>query len=223
MSKNDITELVCIIDSSGSMESVKDETIAGFNGYIEQQRSLEGHIRVTLALFGSTCTLVFDGLPIDTIPLLTSDTYRPGGKTALYDAIGQTIEYVAMRIASPRSDEAPSAVIVAILTDGHENASVRYGKTDVLQAITYFKDKQAWNFVFLGCSAESMDEAASIGIPQRTTFVFKSSKLGTTNAFRKMSDTTTNFRELMLEAEEMRRQKQEVEAAANEDTDEDLD
>ena len=124
--KENLTEVVFVLDRSGSMHGLEKDTIGGFNGLIDKQRKAEGETDVTLVLFDDTYELVYDRIPVREVPELTEKTYEAGGCTALYDAVGRTIDAVGMRLAGTPEEERPSKVLFVITTDGLENASTRF-------------------------------------------------------------------------------------------------
>ena len=129
------TLVTFLLDRTGSMEAIRDDTIGGFNAFIEGQRTVSGKARVTLALFDHDYDLVFDNIALTEVPLLTQETYVPRGSTALLDAIGRTLDTACRRIEQAPASERPGQVIVAILTDGAENASQHCDLSGVSQQI----------------------------------------------------------------------------------------
>lgn len=161
-----LTELVVILDKSGSMHSVVSDTIGGFNALLEEQKKGVGDIKVTLALFDDHYKLLHNGVVIADVPKLDENTYKPSGSTALLDAIGRTVDEVGARLAKTPEEERPSKVIVAIITDGEENCSREYNKTKIAEKIKHQTDKYAWQFLFLGANQDAFAEAGNIGIAQ---------------------------------------------------------
>jgi uncharacterized protein YegL len=163
--KEFLTEIIAVVDRSGSMGSVTDETIEGFNAFIRAQREdKESDADVTLVLFDDEYKKPYDCVPIKEFPYLDHKTYVPRGCTALLDAIGKTVNEAKNRIRKTRERARPDKVIVVILTDGHENASKRYKKSDVFRLIRRQEEKHNWEFIFLGAGQDSIAEARSYGI-----------------------------------------------------------
>ena len=162
--KPGLTEIICVIDKSGSMESKLEDAIGGFNGFLAEQQREEGEALMTLTLFDTDYNIIHDGVPVADVPRLTADTYRPGGMTALLDALGRTIDKVADRIHDAPGDERPERVVVVVITDGLENSSREYRRDQVAERIVRRRDEDGWEFVFLGADLESIREAQSMGI-----------------------------------------------------------
>ena len=135
MGREGLTEIVCIIDKSGSMEAVKEDAIGGFNRFLKEQQELPGESLFTLVLFDTEYRRVTDGRPIREVNTLNRKTYSPGGMTALLDAVGITVDRVARRIEKTPPSDKPEKVIVAVLTDGLENSSVEYSAGQIFDKI----------------------------------------------------------------------------------------
>jgi Mg-chelatase subunit ChlD len=159
-----ITEIAVVIDESGSMGSCRSDVIGGFNTFIKDQRKLDGEARITLTVFNTESRVVYSGKDIheDGI-LLTEKSYRPGGGTALFDAVGKTINDVSSRIEDLRESEKPSRVICLIMTDGYENASKEFKPEHIAKRIAEFR-KHDWEFLFIGADEKSITEAKSFGV-----------------------------------------------------------
>jgi len=159
-----LAELAFILDRSGSMGCVVQETIAGFNRFLEEQQALPGEARLTLVLFDTEILTPVDAVPVAAVAPLNHTTYTLGGSTALLDAIGTTIGTIGKRIAAMPEDQRPGKVIVAILTDGEENASRIFTARQINEMIRHQTDKYAWEFLFLGANQDSIATAARMGI-----------------------------------------------------------
>lgn len=154
------TEIICILDRSGSMGSIATETIGGFNNFIDEQKKVEGKARVTLVQFDNVYEVVYEGMKLKTVPVLDSDTFKPRGMTALFDAIGKTLTNQQKRIDDEKWAD---KVIVLILTDGEENASQEYNEQSV-KALTKEAQDKEWSFIYLGANQDSFSAAAKFGI-----------------------------------------------------------
>jgi hypothetical protein len=176
MSKN---EIVAILDRSGSMRGLTDETITGFNGYVEEQRDLDPKTRLTLVLFNQNYDLVYKRKKLSKVVPLDRTVYVPSGSTALLDAIGRTITDLDPESGKKRKGK----TIVLIITDGMENASTDYTREAVKELITKCQDKHGWKFLFLGAGIDSFAEAHSIGIPQMMASDYVPSAMGTKQAY----------------------------------------
>lgn len=148
------TEIITILDKSGSMHGVVDDTIGGFNSFIKEQREKEENeeVNVTLTLFDTKISKVYVSEDIDTVAELTTKTYSPGGMTALFDAVGLTIQEL-----ESKWDKDPDKVIVVIITDGQENSSVEYTYKGIKRLINR-KEKEGFEFIFLGAGMEAFNE-----------------------------------------------------------------
>ena len=159
-----LTEIAFILDRSGSMEHLTGSTISGFNEFLEKQKNLPGEAKLTTVLFDDTYELLHDAVDIKEVRPITTNEYWTRGCTALYDAVGKTIDNIGVRLAATPEEERPSKVIVVITTDGYENASREYSQVDVKNKITHQTEKYSWEFIFLGANINSEEVAADIGI-----------------------------------------------------------
>lgn len=164
MTKSSSTEIVVILDKSGSMGWIRNDAIGGFNTFIQDQRKEEGEATVTVVLFDYKPFVIASGVDIDKVDLLTEETYRPSGGTALYDAIGKAISDFEYRLKDTPEDERPEQVVVAILTDGAENASTEYSDMQIQAMIKDKTDNAGWQFLFLAANIDAKAAAKSIGI-----------------------------------------------------------
>jgi len=160
-----LTDIVVVLDRSGSMASVADDTIGGFNTFLQEQKDAEGHARLTLSQFDNEHELVHERLEIDAVPPLDESTFVPRGSTALLDAIGRTISSVRARLKSDSPEERPWKVVFVIITDGQENASREFTWAQVFEMIQRQQGDEGWEFLFLGANQDAIGEAGAIGIP----------------------------------------------------------
>jgi hypothetical protein len=188
------TEIICIIDRSGSMEPITTESIDGFNNFLNEQKREEGTASVTLYLFNSNLSLIYENLSINSSPYLDQKNYIPNGGTALLDAIGTVIDSTGVRLSKTPEPNRPEKVLICILTDGEENQSRIYSRAEILKKITHQTVNYNWIFVFLGANQDSFSEAEKIGISKDYTSGFNSSKTGTTAGFKKLSKMTSSAR-----------------------------
>jgi hypothetical protein len=173
------TEIAFILDRSGSMSSMTQAAIAGFNEFLKaQQATLDDHgqpipATFTLILFDHEYLPIHSRAPIQSAEPLTLETYQPRGNTALLDAIGRTIDFIGGELAATPEPERPAKVIIAILTDGEENSSRLFTMADINQRITHQTEKYQWEFLFLGANQDAIATAARMGIHahQAATFV----------------------------------------------------
>ena len=159
-----LTEIVFILDRSGSMSSLTSDTIGGFNSFIEKQKNEPGDALLTTILFDDQYEVLHSGINLKEVQPMTRDQYWARGMTAMYDAIGKTINDVGVRLSATPEEERPSKVIFVITTDGMENASREYSQAKIKEMIQHQTDKYSWDFIFLGANIDSVQQAANIGI-----------------------------------------------------------
>ena len=181
-----LTEVVFILDRSGSMEPLTEEAIGGFNSLIEKQKGEEGDAAVTLVLFDDEYEVVYDHVPISEVKRLTKKEYYARGCTALLDAAGRTLTQVGKRLAETREEDRPGHIVVIITTDGYENASREYTKPQVRQMIETQRDVYKWKFMFLGANIDAVSEADSLGIRPCMTASYSPTSAGVGSTFRAM-------------------------------------
>jgi len=175
--KDNFTRIAIVLDRSGSMESCKESTVAGFNEFIRTQKEIPGEATVKLVQFDDQYETVFDK-PLKECPELTQHTFVPRGSTALLDAQGRTIVELGQELAALPESERPSKVIVVTLTDGMENASKQYNLDKIGEMIREQRDKYNWDFVFLGANQDAIATAAAMSIPLPSAMSYSTSKAG---------------------------------------------
>ena len=163
MNKN-LTELVFILDRSGSMAGLEKDTIGGFNSMLKKQRTEEGEVLVSTVLFDTQCEVIHDRMSIADVPNLTRNEYWARGCTALLDAIGGAIHHIALVHKYARKEDVPARTLFDLTTDGMENASQRYTSKEVKAMIEKEKSKYGWEFLFLGANIDAVETAAHYGI-----------------------------------------------------------
>ena len=168
-SKQKATEIVCILDRSGSMESIKHDAIGAFNSFLNGQKKLPSEAYLTLVLFDNEYELLYDSMPLDDVPELTELTFVPRGMTALLDATGRTINTVKKKTKDKN-------VIVCILTDGEENSSHEYKHADIIKLINKRKEKHHWEFIFLAANQDAIQAGNSLGINANRSVNFSADK-----------------------------------------------
>ena len=162
--KKNLTELVFILDRSGSMSGLEADTIGGFNAMIEKQKKEEGEALISTVLFDNDMQVIHDRVPLDSVPALTEKEYSVRGCTALLDAVGGAIHHIGNVHKYAREEDRPEKTLFVITTDGMENASRRYTYDKVRSMIEYEKEKYGWEFLFLGANIDAAREAARFGI-----------------------------------------------------------
>ena len=178
--KNDEMDIVFLLDRSGSMSGVEDDTIGGYNSYLNSMRSKNA--KVTTVLFDNEYEMITKRENIDTVKAMTDDIYYTRGSTALLDAIGSTIRYM--------DKETTNKVLFVITTDGEENSSKEYSKKQIKELILGHSN---WEFMYVGADIDSYSEAESIGISRKNTANYKKSSEGTSKMFKAMSKATEDF------------------------------
>ncbi len=187
--KNNITELVFILDRSGSMGGLESDTIGGFNSMIERQKKIDGQCYVTTVLFDTRIDRIHDREDLNVIQPMTEKDYMPGGCTALMDAMGNTIDHIVHIHKYARPEDVPEHTTFVIMTDGMENASHYYSSDEVRKKVEHEKEKYGWEFLFLAANIDAVETADRIGIrPDRAADYMADSK-GTELAFHTLSDT----------------------------------
>jgi Mg-chelatase subunit ChlD len=167
-----LTEIVFIIDRSGSMGGLESDTIGGYNAFLEKQRQMKDKTIVTTVLFDDRYELLWNGIDAEKIKL-TSKEYYVRGCTALLDAVGKTILDVGYRLSSIQDKDRPAKVIFVIITDGMENSSREFTNSKVRELIQHQKEKYNWEFVFLGANIDAVKEAGNIGIYEDNAYNFE--------------------------------------------------
>lgn len=188
-----LTEFVCIIDRSGSMCSIEDDAIGGFNKFLEDQQALPGEAKLTMVLFDNKYEVVHDGVPISQVEPLTKATYVPRGTTALFDAIGRTIASVRSRYESGKSD--PARIMVVILTDGQENASREYTRSSqIRELINTCQNDLKWAFMYLSASDDAFTDGTTIGVSPNHVMRFSSTRCGGQSISRVYGSAAIDYR-----------------------------
>ena len=191
--QNSITELVFILDRSGSMAGLEQDTIGGFNTMIEKQKAQEGECRVTTVLFDHELLTLHDRVPLRDIAPLTDSDYTVRGCTALIDAIGATVTKIEGIHRYLRREDVPANVMFVITTDGLENASKEYAADQVRKMIEKHK-KQGWEFLFIGANIDAVETAKHFGIAKDRAVNYHADKKGTSVVFNAVSSAVGAMR-----------------------------
>ena len=186
--RENLTEMVFVLDRSGSMESLTADTIGGFNELIEKQKKLEGDAYVTTVLFDHEYEVLHDHVALKDVAPLTDREYFARGGTALLDAVGRTINTVGARLAATPEEERPAHVVFVITTDGMENASCEYTAKQVREMVEHQQQKYSWQFVFLGANMDAVSEAGKLGISASHAANFVPSQRGVSMMYRMALD-----------------------------------
>ena len=176
--KKNLTEMVFILDKSGSMAGLEKDTIGGFNSMIERQKKEDGEALVSTVLFANESKVIHDRVDIGKIEPLTEKEYYVGGCTALIDAIGQAIHHIGNVHKYAREEDVPEHTIFVITTDGMENASHRYTSDEVKAMVQKEKEKYGWEFLFLGANIDAVETARRYGIDEERAVRYHNDEMG---------------------------------------------
>lgn len=188
-----VTEIVFILDRSGSMSGLESDTIGGYNSFLDKQKQENNNAIISTILFDTRITVLHDRLDIDSITHLTAHDYQTGGCTALLDAIGGAIKHIHKLHKNIPADALPTKTIFVIITDGYENSSKNYTYAKIKNMITKRQDKNGWEFVFLGANIDAAQEAANLGINKNNAIDYKCDSHGTRLNFEVMSEAMCCF------------------------------
>ena len=192
--KKNLTEIVFILDRSGSMNGLETDTIGGYNSMLAKQRGVPGEALVSTVLFDNEITVIHDRVPIREVKDMTGREYYVRGCTALLDAVGGAIHHIGNVHKYAREEDVPEKTLFIITTDGMENASRRYSYDKVKSMIERQKEKYGWEFLFLGANIDSAEMGAKIGIDRDFTVDYKSDGVGTALNYEVMSEVISRGR-----------------------------
>jgi len=187
------TEIIFLLDRSGSMAGLESDTIGGFNALIEKQCKLEGETFLTAVLFDDQYEILWNGVHANKTKL-TEDEYFVRGTTALLDAVGKTILDVGYRLTKTSEEERPGKVIFVITTDGMENASSEFTYRKVQELIKHQQEKYNWEFIFMGANIDAAKEAESIGITRENAYHFEASEEGVESMYNVICEAVSEKR-----------------------------
>ena len=174
-----LTEIVFVLDESGSMSDLQDDTIGGFNSMIDVQKHKEGSAYVSTVLFNNDSKVVHDRVDINEVKKMTKDDYVPSGCTALMDALGDSIRHIANIHKYARKEDVPDNTLFIIITDGMENASHKYSSADIKKLIKKQQEEYHWEFIYLAANIDAIDSATSYGINKDNAVNYESDSYGT--------------------------------------------
>ena len=192
--KKNLTELVFILDRSGSMAGLEGDTVGGFNSMIKKQKKAPGEALVSTVLFNNEAEVIHDRVDIRKIALLTDREYYVRGYTALLDAVGNAIHHIGNVHKYAREEDRPEKTLFVITTDGMENASRKYSYEKVRSMIERQKEKYGWEFIFLGANIDAAKEAARFGITEERTANYHADHLGTGLVYEAISEAVCSVR-----------------------------
>ncbi len=193
--KKGLTELVFILDKSGSMSGLEADTIGGYNSMLEKQKAVDGECYITTVLFDNNYELLHDRIDIRAVSPISEKEYQVGGSTALLDAIGRTISKIGSVQKHTADDYRAEKVLFVIITDGEENSSREYSAEKIKAQIERQKTKYGWEFIFLGANIDAVQTASRFGIEPDRAQNYHADSEGVELNFRVMSEAVATFRE----------------------------
>ncbi len=194
MIKPESTELVFILDRSGSMSGFEDDTVGGFNAMIEKQREKDGFVFVSTVFFDDESEVLHDRVEIREIKPMMREDYEVGGCMALLDAIGGAIHHIGNVHKYARPEDVPAHTIFVITTDGMENASHRYSSAEIKRKIKRQQERYGWEFIFLAANIDAVETADDLGIRRDRAANYRQTKRGVDRSYRAMSDAIMSVR-----------------------------
>ena len=192
--KKNLTELVFILDESGSMSSLTADTVGGFNSLISKQKKEDGEAYVSTVFFSNSSKVVHDRVKLEDVPELTDREYVPSGSTALLDAVGDAVHHIRNIHKYARKEDVPEKTLFVITTDGMENASRKYSHKDVKKLIEKMQKENGWEFVFLGANIDAAETAGSIGIRAANAVDYHADCFGTASVYDAVCEAVTSVR-----------------------------
>ncbi len=192
--KNNLTELVFILDKSGSMAGLEADTIGGYNSMLKKQQNAEGEAIVTTVLFDHDYELLHDRINVRGISPITEEDYQVGGTTALLDAIGMTIQKIVNVQKRTSESERADKVLFVITTDGMENASREYSAAKIKKMVQHQKEKYGWEFIFLGANIDAISTAEQFGINEDFAVNYHADNIGTVLNYEAVSEAVIKLR-----------------------------
>ena len=187
-----LTEIVIIIDKSGSMGHLSNDVVGGINTFIQEQKKLEGDVNLSMILFDGNIEHKYDRIKLSEVNELTSSEYRPCGSTSLYDAIGFATSHIGSKLNDAPENDRPSKVLFAIMTDGEDNTSKEYTAQKIKEIIDHQTSKYSWEFLFMAANIDVDATAKSIGIAN--TLAFTADSVGTRCLYDSLNSYTVNYR-----------------------------
>lgn len=202
MKKNNVTELVFILDRSGSMSGLESDTIGGFNAMIEKQKKQDGECYVSTVLFNDTSKVLHDRIKLEDVPKMTDRDYTVQGCTALMDALGGAIHHISNIHKYARPEDVPANTMFIITTDGMENASHLYSSEQVKRMVEHQKKKYGWEFLFIGANIDAVETAVRYGIDSNRAVNYHADAKGTNVLYQSVAQAVCNVRKNMQLSED---------------------
>ena len=192
--KKGLTEMVFILDRSGSMSGLESDVIGGFNAMIEKQKKVEGEALVSTVLFSTGREVIHDRVDVKKVAPMTDKDYQVGGSTALVDAVGKAIHHIGNVHKYAREEDRPERTLFVIMTDGMENASHIYTASQVKEKIQRQKDKYGWEFLFMGANMDAVETASHFGISHNRAVSYRSDSEGTRLNYEVLNEAVSCMR-----------------------------
>ncbi len=194
MVRSDYTHISLVLDRSGSMSTIRTDTIGGLNTFLKDQREVAGRVTVSMVQFDTEYEVLYNGVELADVKDLTEDTFVPRGMTALLDASARMINETGDLLSAMGEDDRPSKVLFVMITDGHENSSKEFNLDQVKGMITKQTDDFNWEFVFLGANIDAVSVAGSYGIAASNAIKYGHNSGGTQAVYESLSSNVTNLR-----------------------------
>ncbi len=192
--KKNLTELVFILDKSGSMASLEQDTIGGFNAMIEKQKKLDGECVVSCVLFDNGQKVIYDRVPLSEVRPMTEEDYTAGGCTALVDALGKSVKYIGNIHKHLREEDVPEHTVFVITTDGMENASREYSSDKVKKMVSKKTEKNGWEFLYLAANIDAVETGTAIGIKEGRAANYRCDGKGTGMLYEAVGNAIAGMR-----------------------------
>jgi uncharacterized protein YegL len=208
--KQGLTEIIVVLDKSGSMEILKKDTIGGFNSFLNTQKTEEGEAKITLILFDTSYNIVYQSVNIKNAAELTEKTYIPCGGTSLYDALGVAMKTTRKGISELPEEDKPEKVIFVVITDGEENSSCirnkeglrKYTKESIFEKINKYQKDDGYIFIYLGANQDAMQVGNSMGFTSNNTVTYTGNSRGISASMDSVNTYTTSYRNSKLSSKE---------------------
>ena len=192
--KTGYTHIVYLLDKSGSMQNIITDVIGGFNSFLESQREAPGEATLSMIQFDDQYEDFEPFCDIQKVERLTHKTFVPRGLTALYDAIGRSINATGQKLAEMNEDQRPEKVLFVIMTDGLENKSEKFSKEKIFEMISHQEKQYSWEFVFVGANQDALASGVSLGIAASKSLTFAANSLGVKGVYESLSHSTRMYR-----------------------------
>lgn len=197
--KDKYTHVTIILDKSGSMGNCVNDTIGGFNNFLKTQKEVEGEATITMVQFNGNYDITMDMVPLIGTPDLSKESYVPNGGTALLDAIGRTINRVSSQIEEKKESQKPEKTVFVIITDGEENESREFTRSQIMSMINTHRSENGWEFIFIGANQDAIQAGNNIGVRQGSSLNYVASSVGTQTMYASLSKGMSSYRSRSVE------------------------